>query len=260
MKIVIIGAGNLATIIGKALYNAGHDIVQVYSKTMEHASQLADKVGGAPITNTDNLNSEADVYMVSIADAALAELIPKICQGKAHKLFIHTAGSVPMDIFKGMALHYGVLYPLQTFSKERSLQLKDVPCFLEANDAFAEARLKQLVESVFENIFFLSSEKRKQLHLAAVFACNFANHCYAIADRIVSEIGVPFSVLLPLINETAAKVNEFSPIDAQTGPAVRFDQNVIRMQAALLKNNPMLKDIYERMSMDIHRFTIENRK
>ena len=137
MRIVLIGAGNLATNLGKALQNAGNDIVQVYSRTWEHAQQLATLIGGAATDNLSEIVSNADVYVFSIKDSALGEVIPKVTSGKSDKLMIHTAGSMPLSIFDGMALHYGVFYPMQTFSKSREVDFKVIPCFIEGNDDYA---------------------------------------------------------------------------------------------------------------------------
>lgn len=259
MKIVLIGAGNLATNLGKALLSAGHDILQVYSRTSEAASTLATAVGGAPTTDINSVNPNADIYILSVKDSVLAEIIPTLCKGKEKKLFVHTAGSMPMDIFKGMALHYGVLYPMQSFSKDKPVDFKVIPCFIEGNDEMAVKTLGALAGDISDNVSVLSSEERKYLHLAAVFACNFANHCYALAAGILEKHNIPFDVMLPLIDETAAKVHDMSPSDAQTGPAVRYDQNVIRQQSMMLKNNPLVKDLYERMSLSIHQSAIKKK-
>lgn len=253
MKIILIGAGNLATNLGKALLNAGHDILQVYSRTMESAEALATLAGGAPVTDLAKVRDDADLYIVSVKDSVVGELLPQLCKGKETKTFLHTAGSLPMNVFEGMALHYGVLYPMQTFSKAKEVDFSVIPCFIEANDKFAHEVIEGLAHDLSNRVIELSSEDRKYLHLSAVFACNFVNHCYAISQEVLQKHGIPFDVMLPLIDETAAKVHELSPKDAQTGPAVRFDENVIRKQASLLKDNPLLKDIYERMSVSIHR-------
>lgn len=253
MKIVLIGAGNLATNLGKALLEAGHDILQVYSRTMKSAEALAALAGGAPVTDISRVRDDADVYVVSVKDAVMGDLIPALCKGKEDKVFVHTAGSMPMDVFQGMAMHYGVLYPMQTFSKEKEVDFAVVPCFIEANDAFAHDRIAAIAHDLSSKVYELSSEDRKYLHLSAVFACNFVNHCYAVSHDLLEKHGIPFEVMMPLIDETARKVHTLAPKQAQTGPAVRFDQNVIRSQAALLKDNPLLKDIYERMSVSIHR-------
>lgn len=257
MKIVLIGAGNLATNLGKALLAADHDILQVYSRTMESASALGTLVGGAPVADISQVRSDADMYIVSVKDAVMGDLIPILCKGKEDKVFVHTAGSMPMDMFKGMAMHYGVLYPMQTFSKEKEVDFSVIPCFVEANDEFAHRQIETLAHDLSSKVYELSSESRKYLHLAAVFACNFVNHCYAVSHDILAKQGIPFEVMLPLVDETARKVHTLAPKAAQTGPAVRFDQNIIRNQAALLKENPPLKDLYERMSVNIHRMAEE---
>lgn len=253
MKIVLVGAGKLATNLGKALLDAGHDILQVYSRTSASASALSKVVGCAPVTDLSELCCDADLYIASVKDSAMGDLIPTLCKGRETKTFIHTAGSMPMDVFKGMAIHYGVFYPMQTFSKERKVDFSEIPCFIEANDDFSHELLSELAHELSHKVYELSSDDRKYLHLAAVFACNFVNHCYAVSHDILEKHGVPFEVMFPLIDETARKVHTLSPIKAQTGPAVRYDENVIRNQAALLKDNPLLKDIYERMSLSIHR-------
>lgn len=252
MRIVMIGAGNLATNLGKALQNAGHDIVQVYSRTWEHAQQLATIIGGAATDDLDSIVDTADVYIFSLKDSALGDVVPKVSKGKAEKLMIHTAGSMPMSCFEGMAVHYGVLYPMQTFSKQREVDFRSIPCFIEGNDSLAKQNIRALAESISGRVYEMSSDDRRFLHLAAVWACNFTNHCYEVSAEILRKHDVPFDVMLPLIDETAAKVHDMEPIDAQTGPAVRFDDNVIRAQAALMRDNPILKDLYERMSMSIH--------
>lgn len=253
MKIVLIGAGNLATNLGKALLAAGHDIVQVFSRTRESAVTLADVAGASPVTDIAMVRNDADIYIVSVKDSVVGDLLPLLCKGKETKVFVHTAGSLPLDVFQGMAMHYAVLYPMQTFSKSEEVDFSGIPCFIEANDEYAHRVVADLAHQLSGHVYELSSADRKYLHLSAVFACNFVNHCYAISQDILEKHGIPFKVMLPLIDETARKVHRLSPHDAQTGPAVRYDQNVIRNQAALLRDNPLLKDIYERMSLSIHR-------
>lgn len=255
MKITLIGAGNVATHLGKALAAAGHDFRQVYSRTMESASQLGKQVGAMPIDDLAALGNDADIYIISVKDSVLVELLPRVCKGRAEKVFLHTAGSMPLGVFEGMAYHYGVLYPMQTFSKQREVDFREVSCFLEAVDERAEAVLRELAESISDRLYNLSSEDRKYLHLSAVWACNFVNHCYDIASDILARHDIPFDVMLPLIDETARKVHDLSPRQAQTGPAVRYDENVIRAQTLLLKENPIWRDLYERLSLSIHKNT-----
>lgn len=272
MKIVLIGAGNLATHLGKALHAAGHDMVQVFSRTMQSAETLASLLDAEPLTDIAQVRDDADVYIFSVKDSALVQLVAQLCRheadglgedgavnalrkakkGEHERVFLHTAGSMPLSVFKGMAQHYGVLYPMQTFSKQREVDFSIIPCFVEANDEFAQKQIEGMAREISGRVYQLSSEDRKYLHLSAVFACNFANHCYAISQELLEEHGIPFDVMLPLINETAAKVHEMKPKDAQTGPAVRYDENVIGKQSKLLENHPHFKKVYDSMSKSIH--------
>lgn len=278
MKIVLIGAGNLATHLGKALHAAGHDMVQVFSRTMQSAETLASLLDAEPLTDIAQVRDDADVYIFSVKDSALVQLVAQLCRheadglvedgavnalrkakkGEHERVFLHTAGSMPLSVFKGMAQHYGVLYPMQTFSKQREVDFSIIPCFVEANDEFAQKQIEGLAREISGRVYELSSEDRKYLHLSAVFACNFANHCYAISQELLEEHGIPFDVMLPLINETAAKVHEMKPKDAQTGPAVRYDENVIDKQSKLLENHPHFKKVYDSMSKSIHGLNAEN--
>lgn len=251
MKIVLIGAGNLATHLGKALHAAGHDMVQVFSRTMQSAETLASLLDAEPLTDMAQVRDDADVYIFSVKDSALEQLISQLCGGEK-KVFLHTAGSMPMSVFRGKALHYGVLYPMQTFSKQREVDFSIIPCFIEANDEFALKQIEGLAGQISHRVFQLSSEDRKYLHLSAVFACNFANHCYAASQELLQQHGIPFDVMLPLIDETAAKVHGMTPKEAQTGPAVRYDENVIGKQIQLLENQPYFQKIYDSMSKSIH--------
>ena len=253
MRIAFIGAGRLATNLGLTLLGAGHEIVSVYSRTMQSAEALAERIGGKPVDRAENLPMEADAYIIAVKDSALAEVIPAVTKGREHQVFMHTAGSMPMSMFQGMARHYGVFYPMQSFSKERPVDFAEIPTFIEANDEKAMQVIRRLAESITERIYPLSSDDRQYLHLAAVFACNFVNHCYAMSAEILEQHGMSFDVMLPLIDETARKVHQLHPQEAQTGPAVRYDENVIRHQIQLLREHPFMKDLYERMSLNIHR-------
>ena len=252
MKIALIGAGNLATNLGPALKGVGHEVVQVYSRTMESAVLLADKLECSCTNNIDEITHEADIYIMAVKDDALESLAQKLCKGRAGSLFLHTAGSMPLDVFKDVAKHYGVLYPMQTFSKNKSLDFNKIPCFVEAEGEVSLTILKSLAASISDRVYELTSENRKYLHLSAVFACNFANHCYSIAADLLEKHGIPFNVMLPLIDETAEKVHHLSPREAQTGPAVRYDENVMQKHEALLHDAPNYEEIYKLMSKSIH--------
>ena len=235
MKVVLIGRGRVATNLLPALQQAGHEVVSVNSRTLEE------------------LPSKADVYIISVKDSALQEVARQATKGRESQLFVHTAGSMPMNIFSGMATHYGVFYPMQTFSKERLVDFNGISLFLETTDDVSMERLKMLAETLTPHIYELDSAGRKHLHLAAVFACNFVNHCYALSAEVLAAKGLPFSVMLPLVDETAQKVHELAPREAQTGPAVRGDEGVMAMHRKALADFPEALRLYKMMSDDIVR-------
>lgn len=250
MKIVFIGSGNLATNLAKALFRAGHEILQVYSRTPEHADMFADLFECSATTDIYNVRCDADIYIFSVKDSVLERLANCVAENVKGKLFVHTAGSMPMNILP--VERRGVLYPMQTFSKSREVDFAEIPTFVEAEHEDDLALLKTLAESISGNVRVLPSEERKSLHVAAVFACNFVNHCYRLSERVLSKYDIPFSVMLPLVEETARKVHEISPKDAQTGPAVRWDENVMLEHKQMLKDDEMMLEIYELMSKSIH--------
>lgn len=213
--------------MGKALLKAGHKVVSVNSRTLAELPQ------------------DADVYIIAVKDSALQEVISKVTKGREGQLFLHTAGSMPLSVFEGYADNAGVLYPMQTFSMDREVDFREIPLFIEG----ADPRIRAVAESLSAHVYELSTADRKYLHLAAVFACNFANHCYTLAADVLQKKGLPFDVMLPLVDETARKVHELHPTEAQTGPAVRGDQNVMQAQAALLDGKA--KEIYELLSQSI---------
>ena len=253
MQVVMIGAGRLATQLGLALKEAGHEVTCVYSRTMASAQTLAETLGTSATDSLAQLPVAADVYIVAVKDAALEQVATEATRGREQQLFLHTAGSMPLEVWRGKTVRYGVLYPMQTFSKQRRVSFAEIPVFIEASDGATLKVVWQLAESVSGRVMELTTEQRRHLHLAAVFACNFANHCYALSADILQRQGIPFDVMLPLIDETARKVHTLQPLEAQTGPAVRYDENVIGSQMQLLADRPELQAIYERLSQSIHR-------
>lgn len=252
VSIVLIGAGNLAVNLGIALFRKGFRIAQVYSRTEASARALAERINTGWTTDLSRVILAADVYIVSLKDSALVELLPQIVKGRPEALFVHTAGSLPLTVWKKHARRYGVLYPLQTFSKERRVDFSEIPFFVEAETAEDTLLLKEIAAKLSGKVYEADSTQRKRLHLAAVFACNFTNHLYALAADILKDNELPFDVLLPLIDETARKVHEISPENAQTGPAVRYDENIIDSHLKMLAKNPSMRRIYELLSESIY--------
>ena len=249
MRVAFVGAGNLATSMAVALHEAGHAVVQVYSRTEESARALASRVGATAISNFADMVDDADIYIISVTDSALADVASNAVKGREDSLFVHTAGSIPMDVIP--ARRRGVVYPMQSFSKQRLVDFSSIPIFIEAADADDLSLLKQLASSISGSVSELSSADRLYLHLAAVFCSNFVNHCYALSEEILNKHGIPFSAMYPLLDEVAKKVHTVSPKDAQTGPASRHDWNVVNKHLMMLADSPRLQSIYQLMSKSI---------
>ena len=250
-RIVLVGAGNVATHLGVAWQKAGYEIAQVYSRTSASALELADRLGVGYTTSLEELCTDADVYVVMVKDAVLQELIPTVVKGREDALFVHTAGSMPMSVWGGHAIRHGVLYPMQTFSKAREVDFSSVSFFVEANGGAELSVLKTMASALSPKVYEATSAQRTYLHMAAVFACNFANHMYALSARLLEKNGLPFDAMLPLIDETARKVHTLHPQEAQTGPAVRRDANVMGKHMEMLADEPGIKEIYETISKSI---------
>ena len=248
--LVLIGAGGVATQLGIALQQKGFCIRQVYSRTETAARSLGEKLG-VPFTTSLQAHPQADIYLVAVSDDALPEVIPAVTAGQADALYIHTAGSVPMEVWKGYAARCGVLYPLQSLSKSITPDFSTLPFFIEANNPADAELLKELAATLSTHVYTATSEQRKWIHLSAVFACNFTNHLYAVAAKLMQEHGLPFEALLPLIDETARKVHTLPPVVSQTGPAAREDRQVMQKQIQLLASDKELAGLYERLSAHI---------
>jgi len=250
MQICLIGAGNLATQLAPALAAKGHRFLQVYSRTESSAAFLAEILDCEAVTEPELIRSDADLYICALKDDALPTVLPLLKFGKG--LLVHTAGTIPMDFLSSFTLNYGVFYPLQSFSKLRRVDFSKVPFFIEAAQPESLKLLRELASCLSENVIPTNSDQRKQLHLAAVFANNFVNYLYSIAEELVQEKGIDFKYLLPLIEETANKIQTLNPVEAQTGPAVRFDHVVMDHQLESLKNHPDWQHLYESLSRGIH--------
>ena len=158
-----------------------------------------------------------------------------------------------MQVFAGYTERYGVLYPLQTYSKSREISFRGIPLFIECHREEDKNCLEELARRLSGKVCELSSEKRRSLHLAAVFACNFTNHIYALAEEILAKEGLSRDYLFPLIDETAAKVHELPAREAQTGPAIRYDENIINKHLGMLADDPDVQTLYRLLSQSIHK-------
>ncbi len=247
-NIVLIGSGKLATQLGSYLMKKGFNIRQVYSRTLENAESLADQLNAYATSTYSEIQKDADLYIVAVADAVLLTVIEQMPKVKG--IVVHTAGSMSMDLLIRFN-KYGILYPFQTFSKEREVDFAVIPILLEANNEDVEKDLEQLSKKVSDTVMVCDSNQRQQIHLAAVFACNFTNHMYAIADGILAKNNISFDVMKPLIQETALKTDSLKPIKAQTGPAVRGDKNVIDKHLTMLNGDDELHVLYSKITRRI---------
>ena len=249
-RIILIGAGRLAWHLGPALAAGGYPIIQVYSRSEGSARALGDKMGVEWTTDAGALEQETDMLLFCIPDRAIKEF-PCFIELKRKVMMVHTAGSVPADVFSGIARRYGVLYPLMTFTKERSLDTENIPFCIEGSDPESLKILENMAGSISSQVFHFNSDERKRLHLAGIIANNFSNHMYQLAGEVLLEYGMDFDLLKPLIRETAAKVMEITPAEAQTGPASRNDEQVLLEHTDMLKDHPELQKLYTFVSGSI---------
>jgi predicted short-subunit dehydrogenase-like oxidoreductase (DUF2520 family) len=249
MNIVLVGSGNVATQLGRAFKMAGQDIVQVWSRNIDHARELADTLASEAISDLFDVDRNADLYIISVKDEAIKQLAHEL--KVVDKLIVHTSGSTGIDVLEGSSSKIGVFYPLQTFSKVKSIDFRQIPIAIEGNNPEVASTIHAIADRLSEKVIELSSEQRKALHVAAVFACNFTNHLYALSQELLIGQQLDFDLLRPLITETASKVQLNDPITMQTGPAVRGDQSTMNAHLDLLTEKPELKELYQKLSQSI---------
>jgi predicted short-subunit dehydrogenase-like oxidoreductase (DUF2520 family) len=250
MQTVMIGAGNVAVHLSKAFREKGIPVVQIYSRSETSAAALAGMLDTDYTTSVKELRRDAELYIMAVSDDAVPEILSTL--PLTEPLIVHTAGSVPMNVFEGKMRNYGVLYPLQSFSRQHAVDLSEVPVFLEANTPANLKTLQSLAGKIFSKIYQATSDHRLLLHVAAVFASNFTNSLYEVAAQLLQKTGLDFDVLCPLVTETARKaVASGHPAHVQTGPAKRNDQNVLRRHMELLAAYPQWQQLYLQLSENI---------
>lgn len=249
--IVIIGTGNTATVLGRKLQRAGHSIVQVAGRTPAQVASLAAELGASPCHHPRDVRPDASFYLLAVSDNALPGIQAQ--WSLPNRLTAHTAGAVSIDVLKGMADAYGVFYPLQSLRKEVP-QIPDIPLLTDGNSDASKEKLRAIAQSISPWVDTANDAQRMQLHLAAVLVNNFTNHLYALAENFCNHHGLSFHYLLPLIKETAGRLEAYSPQQVQTGPAIRNDSGTIRRHLALLENDAPLKEVYEVMTKSIAGF------
>jgi predicted short-subunit dehydrogenase-like oxidoreductase (DUF2520 family) len=242
MKVVIIGSGNVATVLGRRILHAEQEIIEVVSKNENHAKILADELHCDYSNNFVNISHHADIYMVAVSDNALTDLSNHL--QFQNKIVVHTAGSVSKNILQNVSKNFGVLYPLQTLRKEIKTDL-EIPILIDANTEDTLAVVEDFAKTISDNVQIADDNTRLQLHVAATIVNNFSNHLFALAENYCTQQKIDFKLLVPLIEETAKRMEQFSPSQMQTGPAIRYDMQTVQSHLQLLESFPELKKIYE---------------
>lgn len=252
VKVSFIGSGNLAWHLAPALDNLGYVVKEVFSRNPRHAEALTGRLYQAEVkASLDFSTSPSDLFIIATTDEAIEEVVQEIILPEEATL-IHTSGSQPLSVLQFAATsHVGVFYPLQTFSKTKKIDFREVPIFIESNDPDTEKLLTTIGKSISTKVQRIGSEERKALHVAAVFASNFTNHMLTLSKGIMTKHSLSFEWLKPLIQETLQKSLQLGPEKAQTGPASRGDLQILDQHMAFLEDEATLQEIYKLVSQDI---------
>ena len=245
IRVVLLGGGNVAYHLTKKLITSeGITLVQVYNRSLDKIQYLESKT---LITNNLSKLKDADVYIIAISDDAICSLSSAL--NLSNKLVIHTSGSMGIDDLHSQS-NKGVFYLLQSFSKNREIDFSSIPICIEAENKNDIELLRTLANSLSNHVYEINSIQRKQLHVAAVFVNNFVNHLYHIGSEVCAKNNVPFEILHPLIIESALKIKDLTPFEAQTGPAKRKDEKIIEKHITLLDKNQ--QEIYKLLTKSIY--------
>jgi predicted short-subunit dehydrogenase-like oxidoreductase (DUF2520 family) len=253
-RIVVVGAGNVAWHLARRAHVQGVQVGQIFSRNLAKASELARQIGAQPISSFEELDVQADFYVLAVSDAATGSVAAKMSERlPASACVVHTSGATPLGVLQPHFERCGVLYPLQTFSKNREVDFSKVPICLETAQKEDYPGLEHLARRLSDQVYAVDSVKRQTLHLSAVFVNNFVNYFYTIGAALLEEKDLPFALLQPLIQETAAKIQDHTPATMQTGPAVRGDQVTLERHLTLLSNHPDLQQLYQFFSTAIQK-------
>ena len=250
MQVVLIGAGNTATVLGRKIRDEGHHILQVWSRNPAHADQLAKELKTSSETSLRKL-ARADIYIVAVPDDAIGEIAGQVELN--NHLVVHTAGSVSKNELQNASRNFGVLYPLQSLRKEMPL-VPEIPFLVDGNTSDDLTLIFDFAETISTRVRVANDEERKALHLSAVIVSNFSNHLYTLAEQYCNRTNTDFSLLYPLINEVARRIEFKSPSELQTGPAFRGDIETLHSHEELLKNFPEIKNLYANFTKSIQEF------
>lgn len=251
MKITIIGSGNVATVLGKKILQAGFAVNEVLSLHKKNAKLLARDLGAKAVVNFFELDGKSDMYIIAVSDSAIDEVADNLHAGKA--IVVHTSGSVTKNILKKCSENFGALYPLQSLRKE-ILDLPEIPFLVDGCNGYCREKIFEFAKNFSGFVKFMDDDNRLKFHLCAVVVSNFTNHLYALAQEYCKKQALDFKILLPLIAETTNRLNNNLAFDVQTGPAVREDKFILAKHIAMLDEFEELQKIYKMLSKNIEDF------
>ena len=250
MDIVLIGSGNVATVLGRKSLAAGHRIVQVYNRNADHANVLAIKLGTTSTSYISSIERKADLTIIALSDDAVGYLVKEM--GEVKSILVHTAGALSINEVRGSNKSYGVLYPLQSLRKEIEI-LPSLSILIDGNNSNTIRQLKEFALSIAGSVTDADDETRLKYHLAATIVNNFTNHLYTLAASFCEKENISFQALQPLIEETAIRLRNTNPQKVQTGAAIRNDQYTIEKHQELLKKYPDILNFYDSFTSEIQK-------
>lgn len=248
MKIVLIGSGNVATVLGRLCQKNGHEVIQVMSRHTDNAKKLAEELGCAYDNYDGKTDTTADIYIVSITDGILFDLNKSFSLGD--KLIVHTAGSVTKEVLTEISSRYGILYPFQSLRKEME-HIPEIPLLVDGNTENSLLAIEAFAKTISPVVKRTSDDERIKLHVAGVVVNNFTNHLYMLAEDFCQKENIDFKLLYPLIKETTERIIQYSPKQMQTGPALRNDVFTLDKHLKILAAHPKLKYIYLKITDSI---------
>jgi len=248
MDIVIIGSGNTATVLGRKSLAAGHRIIQVYSRNSNHANTLATRLGTSSTSYISSIEKKADLMIIALRDDAVGSFVKDL--GKVNATVVHTAGSLSIQDLRDASESYGVVYPLQSLRREIEI-IPPLSLLVEGNDPKTKVLLKKFASGIADTVIETNDDSRLKYHVAATIVNNFTNYLFSMAESFCKKENISFAVLQPLIEETVIRLRNSSPLDTQTGPAIRGDQETINKHRKILSGYPAILSFYDKFTEEI---------
>lgn len=249
MTYYIVGTGNTAWFMATKLHAAGHTCKAVFGRDITKATELANSIEAIARDITEGIPDDADVCILAVSDNAIAEIATKL--NFKTTILLHTAGAISSDVLSKSSANYGVIWPIYSITKQQLPQTRNIPTAIEINNNVFIPTLEMVTDSFTDTVYEADSDKRKKMHLAAVFSNNFSNHLFTIAEKLCEEQQIPFSTMIPIIAQTAERINRQSPLLLQTGPAKRNDVVTMDVHKNMLSANPEWEEIYKSISASI---------